>query len=60
MRDIYATTMQLVDIAGGDAFSDACERAMSWAWRIDDPRPDLAVQSSGRLPDGAGADRLTV
>ncbi len=60
VQDVYATTMQLVDVAGGDAFAEACERAMSWAWRIDDPRPDLGVQSRGRLPEGAGAEETTV
>jgi hypothetical protein len=29
MRDIYATTMKLVDIGGGNAFEIACERAMA-------------------------------
>lgn len=60
MRDIYATTMHLVDVAGGDAFAEACERAVSWAWRIDDPRPDLEAQPSGRLPEGAGAEETSV
>jgi hypothetical protein len=60
MRDIYATTMKLVDIGGGDAFEVACERAMDWAWRIEDPRPDLVSRPAGLLPVEARPDQTTV
>ena len=60
MRDIYATTISLVDVTGGDAFEEACERGLAWAWRIRDPRPDLSMQPSGRLPEGAGDDSTSV
>lgn len=60
MRDIYATTMHIVDIGGGDAFEVACKRAMDWAWRIDDKRPDLRKRPAGRLPENAGPEETTV
>lgn len=60
MRDIYATTMQLVHIAGGDAFEVACERAIEWAWRIDAAPPDLAEQAAGTLPEDAQPDETVV
>lgn len=60
MRDIYATTLQLVDVGGGDPFEVACERAMAWAWRIENEQPNLSEQPSGRLPEDAGPDETMV
>jgi len=60
MRDIYATTMQLVHVGGGDAFQVACDRAMAWAWRIEDPRPNLSEQPAGTLPKQASPEATTV
>jgi hypothetical protein len=52
MRDLYATTLQLVHLGDGDPFDVACLRALDWACRrLDGPAPDLAKESSGQRGD---------
>lgn len=60
MRDIYATTMQLVHLAGGDAFETAAERALAWAWRVDRAMPNLLEEPAGRTPADARPDDTVV
>lgn len=60
MRDVYATTMRLVDIGGNDAFQVACDRALRWAWRVDAPRPDLLRTPIGRVPEAPAHDETSV
>lgn len=55
MRDLYATTMSLVHVAGGSAYEVAVNRALAWAWRLEEDRPSLSKTPSGRAEDaGAG------
>lgn len=51
MKDLYATTLQLVHLGDGDAFDVARARAMAWAWRVDGPVPDLTREPSGSRGD---------
>lgn len=52
MKDLYATTLQLVHLGDGDAFDVASKRALEWAWRrLDEPAPDLAKELSGQRGD---------
>jgi hypothetical protein len=54
MRDLYATTLQLVHLGGGEALEVASERAIDWAWRIDGDSPDLKQTPSGVAGDLGG------
>ncbi|HET7590790.1 MAG TPA: hypothetical protein VFK14_11485 [Solirubrobacterales bacterium] len=54
MRDLYATTLQLVHLGGESAFDVAAQRAIDWAWRIGDEPPDLKATPSGNAGDLRG------
>lgn len=60
MRNLYATSLQLVHIAGGDAFEIACERGMRWAWRVGGEAPDLSEQPSGNVGAGKQGEETVV
>lgn len=51
MRELYATTMQLAHLDGGDAFETASEVVFEWAWRLEASRPNLAATPSGAAPE---------
>lgn len=54
MRDLYATSLQIVHIAGGNAFDVACDRTLGWAWRVQGDPPDLDLQPNGANVDANG------
>ena len=60
MRDLYATTMQLVHVGGGDAFEVASERALDWVWRVEGPKPDLGERPIGVAPEDAAPEDTSV
>lgn len=60
MRDLYATTLQLVHLGDGDAFDVASARAMEWAWRVEGPAPNLAKEGTGQRGDQDGHAGVSV
>jgi hypothetical protein len=60
MRELYATTMQVVHLAGGDAFNVARERALQWAWRVEGSLPDLDERPHGQEPEAPGTGDTVV
>lgn len=60
MRELYATTMQLVHVGGGNPFDVARQRALGWAWRLDGESPDLSERPTGQVSDGDGDLGTTV
>lgn len=60
MRDLYATRLQLVHVAGGDAFDVACDQALKWAWRVGGAVPDLADSPTGTARGGSDGEEVAV
>jgi len=54
MRDLYATTLQLVHLGGEDPFDIAAQRAIEWAWRVKGDPPDLQEEPNGAAGDFKG------
>lgn len=54
MRDLYATTLQLIHLGGEDPFVVASQRAIEWAWRVKGDPPDLQREPNGSVGDFKG------
>lgn len=60
MRELYATTVNLVHIGGGSAFEVARERTIEWCWRVDSPHPDFTARPIGQEPAEPGDNEIAV